>query len=62
LGFNIGSIKITPIDKPNFMLRLKPVLEQHSQIGFEELGSTRNKIRIVYLYVDSREKLVLALT
>lgn len=61
LGSNIGSIKITPFDKPNLMLHLKPVLEQHNEIHFEELGSTRQDIRTVYLYVDSPDKLLNAL-
>lgn len=61
LGSNIDSIKITPFDKPNLILQLKPVLEQHSKIDFEELGSTRQDIRTVYLYVDSPTSLLNAL-
>jgi hypothetical protein len=61
LGSNIGSIKITPFDKPNLVLQLEPVLDQHKQIYFEELGSTRQNIRTVYLYVDAPEKLLNAL-
>ena len=60
-GSNIGSIKITPFDKPNLVLQLEPVLDQHKQIYFEELGSTRQNIRTVYLYVDAPEKLLNAL-
>nr|WP_314858820.1 hypothetical protein [uncultured Undibacterium sp.] len=61
LGSNIGSIKITPFDKPNLVLQLEPVLDHHKQIYFEELGSTRQNIRTVYLYVDAPEKLLNAL-
>nr|WP_315481523.1 hypothetical protein [uncultured Undibacterium sp.] len=61
LGSNIGSIKITPFDRPNIILQLKPTIDQGNQIYFEEFGSIRPDIRTVYLYVDSPAKLLNAL-